>query len=204
MIDEPDKVRSAFEAGQRASERPRRTYYPVLRPAPGQEVTAIILSETVQIAHTHYQHPHKTYPCVGPEQGCPWCKAHVSPKTHGYLCGINCADGKLSVVELTANALRQCPGLADPKHNLRGCKLWLKRRGLASNGPVVASIQSNPPDRVKWQPLPSPFFLRSALLVMWSMPPLVNEQTGEVYDPVPTWEPRPVDPARDVCVAELN
>lgn len=159
---------------------PHLRRYSLLSARPGEELRVLLTSPNLLTCRTHYatseSKPHVT---KGP---CPWCAGRGVPRFKAYACCIHAITGKAAIVELTLNAVQSCPTLRDPKGTLRGQQLVLRRRGVASNAPVVARLEPPNITQSRWS-LPAPFDLWAALLTIWN----VNEEdiaklTGRITD----------------------
>lgn len=146
----------------------RKRFYKVLRPKPQSEVKGIITSDKVLISYTHYR-DRNSYICTRNSKTCPFCAASIAPRIKGYLCGVDNADRKAVVLEMTDNAVRDNAVIRERKVSLRGKVLCLSRPGKNPNSPVLARLEDCPHVTVL-RSLPQPFDLRAVLLEMWDVP----------------------------------
>lgn len=150
------------------TDRPRRRMYPVLRPKAAGEVRAIITSQFVLLAETHYL-DQVSYQCVGLAGDCPFCREGTAPRLKGYLCGVDVYSGKACVIELTDNAVRENTAIRERKVSLRGKICVLRRPGQNRNSPVFCALETCY-QKSLLDTLPQPFNLEQALSAMWEVP----------------------------------
>lgn len=92
-MDNPEDRGGSCFADDFDFRQPRPRFYKVLRPRAGGEVRALILSDLVTIARTHYQQ-RSTYACTRDPKTCKFCKFGVDVRVKGYLAAQSMRGGR--------------------------------------------------------------------------------------------------------------
>jgi len=142
----------------------RQPYVPILSPGPGRTITGVILSDALVGVFTHW-YDGRTVPCYhGPGGVCALCQ-WAPRRWKGYVALLWNGTPRQGMAEITLDAVRGCPRLADKDVSLRGLRLVLQRKGRVPNGPVTATVSPSP---FQIESLPVPFTVQDALLRIWS------------------------------------
>lgn len=114
---------------------------------PGREHQLVIVSSRIVSVRTHYVDG-RTQKCTG-EQGQCWLDhaKHGNSRWCGWLAVCRPGTGFVELVSLTKIAADSEPRLRDPREDLRGLTLKLRRKGGLMTGEMSAGIDSEK-DRV--------------------------------------------------------
>lgn len=143
------------------------SYIPVVSPKPGVIVRAVLLGGYTFSCNTHWI-DNRTIPHVEPAEICQGCLGQRRKRWKGYLAGWLPGPSRKCIIEVTAEAARNCPALFDGAQDLRGHVLAMSRIGKAANAPVKAELTC-PPRGAPATNLPKPFNLAAALYRLWGL-----------------------------------
>jgi len=166
-------------------------YIPVVSAKPGITIRAVLLGGYTFACDTHWL-DNRTFPHVEPAEICQGCLEKRRRRWKGYLGGWLPGKCRRCIVEITADAARNCPALFNGKQELRGRVLALSRIGRAVNAPVRAEFGPPPPkDGIK--NLPDPFSVATALYRLWGLES-EDVDAGSAPDQVGEWTAWPRGP----------
>lgn len=147
-------------------------WVPILSPGPMESKILILLGSPVAGILTHFlpgghgRGKGKTIPCLDGPFTCRGCLDNLSVTWKGYLPAYCPGIGRKAIAEITAEAYRNCPQLAEQTPNaLRGCRLKLTRLGVSPNARVKAELL-NP---YKGPNLPESFEVLPILRHIWGL-----------------------------------
>lgn len=157
-------------------------FYPIVRASIYRPVYGLVISKQVCGADLHWHQGHN-YPCRGSKELCEGCRLESRLRWYGYLAILDGNSGKVGLLELTGNAIKECPRLLSKLEVKRGMRLKVFRRGKWTTAPLVVQVLSHiDPDSV---PCPD-FDLRPHLLKIWGHLPARGKRNESF--PVPTFE----------------
>jgi hypothetical protein len=141
----------------------------LIQPKPKEELELVVLDERIVSVVLHW-HPDgngggRSLPCSGLDPRCPGCEAKLASRWKGYLACVVRKTRKIVIAALTPSAIDSCPIIAEDKVALRAGTLWLTRKGIRVNSPMVARFQSSSP----WQSNALPFInTQEQLMRIWA------------------------------------
>jgi len=139
-------------------------FVPIVSPRPHQKLACVITSDTWVGTYTHF-YDRRTHPCLGDADNCEGCRRRHAKRWKAYLAGVMIPGHRNVIIELTVNALDSCHALRHDRHQLRGKKITLWRRGDARNAPVMCMLET-----IKGiEHLPPAFDLMDSLCRVWGV-----------------------------------
>lgn len=162
-----EKVQDGWAACVNWDENPRQcapSYVPVHSPKPGLAVSGVIIACRPTGVWTHYVDG-ATSPCLTHAAECPHCVKGRRPRWKCYLLYYAAGIGRIALAEITVDAFRRQPLLADSADSLRGRNIKLVRAGEAANSRVSCHISPN----ATLCTLPIEFDVRPILLRIWGV-----------------------------------
>lgn len=139
---------------------------PIISPKPGRPIDVYCVSSRMTEVITHWVDGQST-PCTRPMQVCEWCEMRYGLRWKAYVGVFIPADGRVSILELTLNAVNQCKALRLAP-DLRGGRVKLRRPGSRPNSAVYAEFfPYHDAMGFSKDQLPAEFNVREALMRVW-------------------------------------
>jgi len=157
-----EKVAEMIKAGvfHKPPKLRKGLYFEIVRPKMGRDFDCIVLSESLLHTMTHYYNA-RTHLCTKQLGACQGCDGKSGERYYGFLAGYFPNTKQKFIIELTQNAVENCPELQDEEANLRGCHIRISRRGRGSNGKVYCEFL---PRRYDPDGIPVEFDLHKAIV----------------------------------------